>query len=84
MGLIQCTADLSFGNRNIIGESNRYIVYENSTLEKCHYGVFDKKSGERLFTNLLKDIPCIDGISYVYLKDSTLFYEILAMNYPLL
>ena len=67
--------DLSFGNRNIIGESNRYIIYENSTLEKCHYGIFDKKSGERLFTNLLKDIPCIDGISYVYLKDSTLFYR---------
>jgi hypothetical protein len=67
--------DLSFGNRNIIGESNRYIIYENSTLEECLYGIFDKKSGERLFTNLLKDIPCIDGISYVYLKDSTLFYR---------
>lgn len=67
--------DLSFGNKNIIGESNRYIIYENSTLEKCFYGIFDKKSGERLFTNLLKDIPCIDGISYVYLKDDTLFYR---------
>jgi hypothetical protein len=67
--------DLSFGNRNIIGESNRYIIYENSTLERCLYGIFDKKTGERLFTNLLKDIPCIDGISYVYLKDSTLFYR---------
>ena len=67
--------DLSFGNRNIIGESNRYIVYENSSLENCNYGIFDKKSGERLFTNLLKDIPCIDGISYVYLNDSTLFYR---------
>ena len=67
--------DLSFGNRNIIGESNRYIIYENRTLEECLYGIFDKKSGERLFTNLLKDIPCIDGISYVYLKDSTLFYR---------
>ncbi len=67
--------DLSFGNKNIIGESNRYIIYENSTLEKCLYGIFDKKSGERLFTNLLKDIPCIDGISYVYLKDDTLFYR---------
>ena len=31
--------------------------------------------GERLFTNLLKDIPCMDGISYVYIKDSTLFYR---------
>ena len=67
--------DLSFGNRNIIGESNRYIIYENSSLENCNYGIFDKKSGERLFTNLLKDIPCIDGISYVYLNDSTLFYR---------
>jgi len=67
--------DLSFGNRNIIGESNRYIIYENSSLENCNYVIFDKKSGERLFTNLLKDIPCIDGISYVYLNDSTLFYR---------
>ena len=67
--------DLSFGNKNIIGESNRYIIYENSNLEKCNYGIFDKKTGERLFTNLLKDIPCIDGISYAYLKDSTLFYR---------
>jgi hypothetical protein len=67
--------DLSFGNRNIIGESNQYIIYENSSLENCNYGIFDKKSGERLFTNLLKDIPCIDGISYVYLNDSTLFYR---------
>ena len=67
--------DLSFGNKNIIGESNRYIIYENSNLEKCIYGIFDKKTGERLFTNLLKDIPCIDGISYTYLKDSTLFYR---------
>jgi hypothetical protein len=67
--------DLSFGNKNIIGESNRYIIYENSNLEKCIYGIFDKKTGERLFTNLLKDIPCIDGISYAYLQDSTLFYR---------
>ena len=67
--------DLSFGNENIIGESNRYIIYENSNLEKCNYGIFDKKTGERLFTNLLKDIPCIDGISYAYLQDSTLFYR---------
>ena len=44
-------------------------------MERCLYGIFDKKTGERLFTNLLKDIPCIDGISYVYLKDSTLFYR---------
>ena len=67
--------DLSFGNKNIIGESNRYIIYENSNLEKCIYWIFDKKTGERLFTNLLKDIPCIDGISYAYLQDSTLFYR---------
>ena len=67
--------DLSFGSRNIIGESNQYIIYENSSLEKCNYGIFDKTSGERLFTNLLKDIPCIDGISYAYLKDSILFYR---------
>lgn len=67
--------DLTFGNKNIIGESNRYIIYENSSLENCIYAIFDKKSGERLFTNLLKDIPCIDGNSYVYLKDSTLFYR---------
>jgi len=67
--------DLSFGNKDIIGESNQYIIYENSSLENCSYVIFDKKSGERLYTNLLKDIPCIDGISYVYLKDSTLFYR---------
>ena len=67
--------DLSFGNRNIIGESNRYIIFEYSSLENCNYGVFDKISGEKLFTNLLKDIPCIDGVSYAYLNDSTLFYR---------
>ena len=67
--------DLSFGNRNIIGESNRYIIYENNSLENCIYAIFDKIAGERLFTNILKDIPCIDGISYVYLNDSTLFYR---------
>ena len=67
--------DLSLGNRNIIGESNRYMIFENSILENCNYGVFDKISGEKLFTNLLKDIPCIDGVSYAYLNDSTLFYR---------
>jgi hypothetical protein len=67
--------DLAFGNRNIIGESNQYIIYENSSLGECAYGIFDKTSGERLFTNLLKDIPCVDGNSYAYLKDSILFYR---------
>ena len=62
-------------SKNIIGESDQYIIYENSSFENCIYAIFDKKSGERLFTNLLKDIPCIDGNSYVYLKDSTLFYR---------
>ena len=69
------STDLSYGSKNVIGESNRYIIYENNRLGNCIYGIFDKISGERLFTNLLKDIPCIDGISYTYLKDSTLFYR---------
>jgi hypothetical protein len=69
------STDLSYGSKNVVGESNRYIIYENNRLGNCIYGIFDKISGERLFTNLLKDIPCIDGISYTYLKDSTLFYR---------
>ena len=66
---------LSFGNRNIIWESDQYAVYLNRSLENCHYIVFDKISGEKLFTNLLKDIPCLDGASYIYINDSTLFYR---------
>ena len=67
--------DLSFGNGNIIGESNQYIIFENNSVENCLYGLFEKISGEVLYTNLLKDIPCIDGTSYAYLNDSTLFYR---------
>ena len=67
--------DLSFGNGNIIGESNQYIIFEINSVENCFYGLFEKISGEVLYTNLLKDIPCIDGTSYAYLNDSTLFYR---------
>ena len=73
--------DLSFGNRSIIGESNEYIILENSRLEECGYCIFDKISGERLYINLLKDIPCLDGVSFAYLNDSTLFYR--SSNYDL-
>ena len=73
--------DLSFYNRNIIGESNEYIILENRRLEECGYCIFDKISGSRLYTNLLKDIPCLNGVSFAYLNDSTLFYR--SSNYDL-
>ena len=69
------STELSFGNGNAISESNKYIVFENSRLNNCFYGVFDKNNGEILYMNLLKDIPCIDGASFVYLNDSILYYR---------
>ena len=66
---------LSFGNGIVINESDQYLIFERSRLDNCYYGIFDKAKGEVLYSNLFKNIPCFDGTSYGYLKDSALFYR---------
>lgn len=67
--------ELYCGHRTSISESYRYsIVEKRESNELCRYEIFDKKNGEFIHPHLLKDIPCIDGNSYTYIVDSTLYY----------
>jgi hypothetical protein len=69
--------ELYCGHRTSISESSRYTIVERRELsDLCRYEIFDKKNGEFIHPHLLKEIPCIDGNSYTYIKDSTLYYSI--------
>ncbi|MDA7577998.1 hypothetical protein N8692_00755 [Flavobacteriales bacterium] len=42
---------------------------------KIGYRVFDKKEGSLIRTSKLDGLERVDGLSYVYIKDSTVFYR---------
>ena len=69
------SADLIVGNKNIIYESNRYLILQVGSSTGYRYDVFDKKKGEILKMNLLEGIPFINGKSFAYINDSILFYR---------
>ena len=66
---------MQIGKINIIQESEKYMIIENRSASECSYELFDKESGDALYVNLLKDIPCLDGNSYAYIKKDTLYYR---------
>lgn len=41
----------------------------------CVYRLFNKVTGELLNVSFLKDRPCINGKSFIYTRDSTIFYR---------
>lgn len=67
--------DMMVGKANIIQESEKYMVREIRDESECYCHLFDKENGEIYYLNLLKDIPCLDGNSYVYLEKDSLYYR---------
>ena len=63
------------GKANIIQESEKYMVREIRDDSECYCNLFDKENGEIYYLNLIKDIPCLDGNSYVYVKKDSLYYR---------
>jgi hypothetical protein len=41
----------------------------------CVYRLFNNRSGEFIRVSFLKDRPCINGKSFIYTRDSTIFYR---------
>ncbi len=41
----------------------------------CVYQLFNNRTGELLRVSFLKDRPCISGKSFIYTKDSTIYYR---------
>lgn len=41
----------------------------------CVYRLFNKVTGELLKVSFLKDRPCVNGKSFIYTRDSTIFYR---------
>ena len=67
--------EMIIGKVNIIQESEKYMVREIRDDAECCCQLFDKENGEIYYLNLIKDIPCLDGNSYVYAKKDTLYYR---------
>jgi hypothetical protein len=67
--------EMIIGKVNIIQESEKYMVREIRDDSECCCHLFDKENGEIYYLNLIKDIPCLDGNSYVYAKKDTLYYR---------
>ena len=57
-------------------ESDKYllIVYKTD-VQKCRFEIFDKSKGELLKTNLFENMEFPNGHSYIYIKDSTIYYR---------
>lgn len=51
------------------------VVEIHGIQDNCLYRLFNKKTGELLKVSFLKDRPCVNGASFVYTKDSTIFYR---------
>jgi len=67
--------ELAFGGI-VISSNNKYAIHQYSRQSKnCAYRIYDKRKGLMLFTSFLNKTkePCIDGNSYVYLKDNFIF-----------
>ena len=67
--------DMMVGKVNIVQESEKYMVIELRDDSECCCKLFDKKNGEIYYVNLLKDIPCLDGNSFAYVKKDSLYYR---------
>jgi hypothetical protein len=51
------------------------MVREIRDESECYCHLFDKEIGEIYYLNLIKDIPCLAGNSYVYLEKDSLYYR---------
>jgi hypothetical protein len=59
-----------------IHEGEIFDVYEiHGTENRCNHRLFNRETGEILHISFLEDRPCINGNSYIYTKDSTIYYR---------
>lgn len=68
--------DLGLIKKNYFYDSDYYSIH--GTYEekgKISYRIFDKQSGSLKRTSNLDGLDRVDGISFVYVKDSTVFYR---------
>ncbi|MGB1103739.1 MAG: hypothetical protein ACPG21_08925, partial [Crocinitomicaceae bacterium] len=67
---------LGLSRGDYIYESNKYILIGHKTdAQKSRYEIFDKLTGKLLKTNLFENMEFPNGLSYVYLNDSTLYHR---------
>ena len=67
---------LGLSRGDYVYESDKYllIVYKTD-VQKCRFEIFDKSKGELLKTNLFENMEFPNGHSYIYIKDSTIYYR---------
>ncbi len=64
---------MQFGG-TIISSSNIYDLHKlEEAPNNCVYRIYDKRKGIMLRSTFLNHTPCIDGNSFVYLKDNVVF-----------
>ena len=64
---------MQFGG-TIISSSNIYDLHKlEEAPNNCVYRIYDKRKGIMLQSTFLNHTPCIDGNSFVYLKDNVVF-----------
>ena len=67
------TKIMQFGG-TIIASSNIYDLHKlEEAPNNCVYRIYDKRKGIMLRSTFLNHTPCIDGNSFVYLKDNVVF-----------
>ena len=65
--------NMQFGG-TIISSSNTYDLHKlGGASNNCDYQIYDKRKGIMLHSTFLSHTPCIDGNSFVYLKDNVVF-----------
>lgn len=69
--------DLHTENQGVeIHQGEIFNVIEIHGIENnCVYRLFNKVTGELLKVSFLKDRPCVNGKSFIYTRDSTIFYR---------
>ena len=65
-------AGLQFGGV-VISSNNNYAIHLYTGSVNCFYKLYDKRKGVMLHTSFLNELPCIDGNSFVYVKDNFIF-----------
>jgi hypothetical protein len=69
-------SNLGFFRGNYIYDSDLYSLHgyyqENNNVE---YRLFDKKSGSLIRNSILDTLKRVNGLSYIYIKDSTIYYR---------
>ena len=64
---------LQFGGI-VISSNNTYTLHEyTGNSNNCFHRIYDKRKGVMLYTTFLNETPCIDGNSFVYVKDNFIF-----------